>query len=56
MEKPSTSTAAFTPEMKAALDRFINSEEYQAKLSALSENFRKHKPNILQLIADNKAK
>ncbi|MEY5047609.1 MAG: hypothetical protein RLZZ175_968 [Bacteroidota bacterium] len=43
MEKPSTSSLKFTPEMKAALDRFINSEEYQAKLSAFRENLRKDK-------------
>jgi len=55
MEKPSTSNLKFTPEMKAALDRFINSEEYQAKLSALREDFKKHKPYLLHLIAEAKA-
>lgn len=56
MEKPSTSNLKFTPEMKAALDRFIYSEENQAKLSALREKFRKHNPNLLHIIAEEKAK
>lgn len=43
MEKPSTSNVIFTPEMKATLDRYINSEENQAKLSVLREKLRKNK-------------
>ena len=45
-----------TPEIMIALDKFRNSEEYQAKLSALNQEISKHKPNILRLIAEAKAK